>query len=185
MLFAFAVAERLFPLYQSFFERTGRGRPNYLRSTLDHLWELALRGQTGHEEPFLSDYESLLPGEDPQWNPLNGVADDAVAALAYACQCQATGEIGYAVWAAERGYAAVDYVAHDLEGMDYGSAEAEVVILNKEYVQAELQRQLRDVAELENVPLDGSGMERLVEAFRVRAISEGLTLVQVVSALCK
>jgi uncharacterized protein YjaG (DUF416 family) len=184
-LFALSCAERLFPLYQLYFEKTGCGRPSYLRSTLDHLWELALRGQTGHKELFLNDFESLLPGEDPAWNPLNGLADDAIAALAYACQCQATGEIENAVWAAERGYAAVDYVARDLEGMDYGSAEAEAAIQNKEYVQAEIKRQLRDVAELVNVTRDGSGIERVVESFQNRAKSEGMTLIPIVSAFYK
>lgn len=184
-LFALSIAERLFPLYQLFCEATGRGRPSYLRSTLDHLWELALRGETGREEPFLSDYESLIPGEDAAWHPLNGLADDAVAALAYACQCQLTGDTESALWAAERGCEAVDYIAHTLEGMDYDTPEALAAILKKTYVQAELQRQLRDVAELENVVRDGSGIERLVETFRNRAKSEGVTLVPVVSALCK
>lgn len=184
-LFALSIAERLFPLYQSFFEKTGRGRPNYLRSTLDHLWELALRGQTGHEEPFLSDYEPLIPGEDAKWHPLNGLADDAVAALAYACQCQLTGDTESAMWAAERASEAVDYIAHTLEGMAYDTPEARAAILRKTYVQTELQGQLRDLAELENAARGGSGIERLVETFRNRAKSEGVALVPVVSALCK
>jgi uncharacterized protein YjaG (DUF416 family) len=192
MLFSLAVAERLFPLYQSFFEKTGRGRPNYLRSTLDHLWELALRGQTGHKESFLSDYESLIPAGDlvprseVDSHPLSGLAEFAILALASACQCQLLGDSESAVCAAESGgYAAVDNIANSLEGMDYGSREAEVAILQKDYVQAEIQRQRRDVTELENVARDGSGIERLVETFRGRAKSEGVTLVPVVSALCK
>ncbi len=185
MLFALSIAERLFPLYQSFCETTGRGRPNYLRSTLDHMWELALRGQTGYEEPFLSDYESLIPGEDAEWNPLNGLADDAVAALAYACQCELTGDTQSAAWAAERGCDAVDYIAHTLEAMPYDTPEAREAILKKEYVQAEIKRQLRDIAELENVACDGLGIEHVVETFRNRAASEGVALVPLVAALCK
>jgi uncharacterized protein YjaG (DUF416 family) len=184
-LFALSIAERLFPLYQSFCEATGRGRPSYLRSTLDHLWELALRGQTGREELFLSDYESLIPGEDAEWSPLNPLAENAVAALAYACQCQLTGDTESAAWAATQGYEAVDYIAHTLGRIEFTGPEAEAAILKSEYVQAELQRQLRDVAELENVVRDGSGIERLVETFQNRAKSEGVTLVPVVSALCK
>lgn len=184
-LFALAVAERLFPLYRAFSEKTERGRPNYLRLTLDHLWELALQGQTGHEEPFLSDYESLIPGEDAQWSPVNPLAENAVAALAYACQCQLTEDTESAAWAAVQGYEAVDYIAHTLEEIDFEGPEGEAAILESEYVQSEIQRQLRDVEELEDVAPDGSGMERLVEPFRDRAKSEGMALVPVVSVLCK
>lgn len=192
MLFALVVAERLFPLYVLYNEKTARGRPNYLRSTLDHLWELALRGQAGHKEPFLNDYESLIPAGDlvprseVDSHPLSGLAEFAILALSSACQCQLTGESDSAVCAAESGgYAAVDNIANSLEGMDYGSPEAEAAIIKKDYVQAEIERQLRDLAELENFARDGSGIERLVETFRGRAKSEGMTLVRLVSALCK
>lgn len=182
-LFALTCAERLFPLYQLFSEKTGRGRPNYLRSTLDHLWELALSGETGYKESFLGDYQSLILGENAEWDLLNGLADDAVASLAYACQCQLTGETQSAYWAAVRGYEAVDYTAHTLEGMDYDTPAAEVAILQKEYVQAEIQRQLRDVAELESVACNGTELERFVKTLRNRAKSEGMTLVSIVSVL--
>jgi uncharacterized protein YjaG (DUF416 family) len=192
MLFALVVAERLFPLYVLYNEKTARGRPNYLRSTLDHLWELALRGQAGHKEPVLNDYESLIPAGDlvprseVDSHPLSGLAEFAILALASACQCQLTGDSESAVCAAESGgYAAVDNIANSLEGMDYGSPEAEVAILKKDYVQAEILRQRRDVTELENVARDGSGIERLVESFRGRAKSEGVTLIPVVSSLCE
>jgi uncharacterized protein YjaG (DUF416 family) len=185
MIFASSCAERLFPLYQSFCEKTAQGRPNYLRSTLDQLWDLARRGQEGHEEAFLSDYESLIPGEDAEWTPLNPLAENAVAALAYACRCQLTGEAESAAWAAVQVYEAVDYLAHTLGGIDFTGPEAEADILKSEYVQAEIKRQLRDLAELENVVRDGSGIEHVVETFRNRAKSEGMTLVPVVSTLCK
>lgn len=192
MLFALVVAERLFPLYVLYNEKTARGRPNYLRSTLEHLWKLALRGQTGIKEPFLSDYESLIPAGDlvpsseVDSHPLSGLAEFAILSLSSACQCQLTGDSDSAVCAAESGgYAAVDNIANSLEGIDYSSAEAESAINKKHYVQAELQRQLRDLAELENFARDGSGIERLVEIIRSRAESEGATLVSLVSALCK
>jgi hypothetical protein len=152
------------------------------------LWESVRRGQTSCEQPFLNEYESLIPGEQVERSkrtPLDPLAEDAVAALAYASQCQVTGEAENAVRAARRGYEAVDYIAHTLEGMDYDTREAQAAILNKEYVQAELQRQLRDIAELERVPPDGRGIENGVNTFRNRAKSEATTLVSVVSALCK
>lgn len=190
MLFALAAAERLFPLYVLYNEKTARGRPNELRSTLDHLRELALRGQIGVKERFLIDYESLIPAGDlapsseVDSHPLSGLAEFAILSLASACQCQLTGDGDSAICAAESGgYAAVDYIANSLEGMDYGTPEAETAINKKQFVQAELERQLRDLAELENSARDGSGIERLVQTFRGRAESEGATLVTLVSEL--
>jgi len=176
MLFAWSCAERLFPLYESFCEKTRRGRLNYLRSTLDHLWELALSEQTGHREPFLDDYESLIPGEDDKWTPLNPLAENAVAAVAYACQCQLDGKSESAVWAGVQSYEAVDYLAHTLEGIDFNAPQAEAMILSKDFVQAEIERQLRDLAELQTAARAGGGIAHVGESFRERAKSEGMTL---------
>jgi uncharacterized protein YjaG (DUF416 family) len=188
LLFAVSCAERLFPVYKLFSERTQQGAPNRLRSTLDQLWESARREETSREQPFLNEYEALIPGDDVERSKrtlLDPLAEDAVATLAYACQCQVTGETGDAVWAARRGYEAVDYVAHGLEDMDYDTPEAQAAILQKDYVQAELQRQLRDIGELERAAGERRGTEHVVETFRGRAMSEGMTLVTIVSALCK
>jgi uncharacterized protein YjaG (DUF416 family) len=188
LMFALSCAERLFPLYKLFSERTRQGATNRLRSTSDQLWESVRRGQTGGEQPFLVEYESLIPGEEVERSKrtlLDPLAEDAVAALAYACQCQVSGETENAVWAARCGYEAVDYIAHGLEDMDYDTPEAQAAILKKDYVQAELQRQLRDLSELERAAREGIRAEQVVETFRRRATSEGTALVAVVSALCK
>lgn len=185
MLFAVAVAERLYPAYKLFFEKSGWGSPNYLRATLDHLWESAQRGRIGYEEPFLSDYESLFLGEGAEWSPLNPLSENAVVALTYACQCQQKGDTESAAWAAVQGYEAVDYIAHTLGKIAFKGPEAEVAILKTEYVQAEIERQLRDITELEKMARDQSGIESVVETFRNRAGSEGLTLVPIVCALGK
>ncbi len=187
-LFALSCAERLFPLYKLFSERTRQGVPNRLRSTLDQLWESERRGQIGGEQPFLEEYESLIPGEEVERSKrtlLDPLAENAVAALAYACQCQVSGETENAVWAAQCGYEAVDYIAHGLEDMDYDTPEAQEAILKKDYVQAELQRQLSDLNDLERAAREGTRAEKVVETFRSRATTEGTALVAVVSALCK
>jgi uncharacterized protein YjaG (DUF416 family) len=181
-LFALSCAERLFPLYKAFSEKAVQAAPNRLRSTLDHLWEGARRKKTPHAEPFLEEYESLLPGEDAKWMPLNPLAENAVTALAYACQ---SGEAENAAWAAVQDYEAVDYIAHTLGGIDFKGPEAEAAILRTEYVQAEIKRQLRDLAELEHAARDGKGIENSVEPLRRQAEWEGMTLVSVASTLNK
>ena len=184
VLFAVAVAERLYPTYKLFFEKSGWGSAGYLRETLDRLWESALRGQIGSEEPLLSDYESLFLGEGAEWSPLNPLSENAVVALTYACQCQREGDAENAAWAAVQGYEAVDYIAHTLGKIDFKGPEAEAAILKTGFVQAEIERQLRDVTELERIARDSSGIEGIVETFRKRAASEGITLLPVVAALC-
>jgi hypothetical protein len=187
-LFALSCAERLFPLYKLYSEEAGHGAPWRLRSTLDQLWKSAHRGPISGEQPFLSEYESLIPGEAVERNKgtlLGPLAEDTVAALAYTCQYVATRETQNAAWAARCAYEAVDYVAHTLEGMHYGTPEAEAAILKKDYVQAELLRQLRDIAEIEGAAHAGTRIEHLVETFRSRATSEGMDLASIVSVLYK
>jgi uncharacterized protein YjaG (DUF416 family) len=181
-LFAVSCAERLFPLYKAFSEKAVQAAPERLQTTLDHLWEAARRKETPNEEPFLEEYESLIPGEDAEWMPLNTLAENAVAALAYAFQST---EAENAAWAAVQGYEAVDYIAHSLGAIDFKESEAEAAILKTECVQTEIQRQLRDVAELERSGSDEKGIEHVVENFRNRAVSEGLTLVPIASGLWK
>jgi uncharacterized protein YjaG (DUF416 family) len=178
-LFALSCAERLFPLYKAFSEKTMQGAPIGLRSTLDDLWESVAKGLTGVKQPFLDEYESLIPSDDVERTDrtrLDALADDAVAALAYTCQCQLTGETQNAVWAAERDYEAVDYIAHTLGGIDFKGPEEEEAILRTEYVQAELHHQLRDLTELEQAARDEENPELVVERLRFRAKFEGMTL---------
>ena len=179
-IFALSCAERLFPLYQLFSRRVVHAAPNLLHSTLDHLWELTFRGEATNQEPFLSKYESLIPGENAEWTPLNPLVENAVAALAYACL---SSEAENARWAAVQSYEAVDYIAHTLERIDFGGAETETTILDSEYVQGEINRQLRDITELELIFNENKGIETVVNTFRNRAKSEGELLVPVAARL--
>jgi Protein of unknown function (DUF416) len=184
--FALACAERLFPLYALNSARSSRGAPGRLRSTLDENWGRLIKGGTACEQPFLQEYDYLLlepEAEGAQADPLGPLAEDAVAALAYACRSQVTGEPANAMWAARRGYEAVDYIAHTLEGMDYDTPEGEHAILTRRYVQMELRSQLRDIEELARVSNDRQNVVALVEKLRKRASDEGSTLAAKVDAL--
>lgn len=178
-LFALSCAERLFPLYKSYGEASRQGDAGRLRSTLNQLWESMTSQQPCGKLSYLDEYESLIPHEDEQWTPLNPLAENAVAALAYACQCQVDGHTDNALWAAVQGYEAVDYIAHTLEGIEFEGPGAEAAILSNEHVQREIQNQLQDIAELERTSIKGGNVEGLVEAFRRRAESEGHSLASV------
>lgn len=176
-LFALCCAERLFPLYGLYANSGREGDLGLLRSTLDHLWESASERKTSGTQAFLDKYESLIPGEDAHWTPLNPLAENAVAAVVYACRTKTTGKTEDAAWAAVQSYEAVDYMAHTLQGIKFGGPQAEATILKTECVQAELGRQLRDLAKLEGAPRAQAAMAELMAELRDRAKLEGGDLV--------
>lgn len=182
-LFALSCAERLFPSYDLYHQRTGRGDTSRMRSALDHLWDAILQDRTAIGLDGLDDYKLLAPGEETPWNPLNPVAENAVAAVMYACQCQIEEETESAVWAAVQGYEAADYIVHTVEGIDFTGSQAEAAILNNELVQGEIERQLRDVAQLETCSDDPGKLAELVKEFRKRASSEGMSLLPLLCRL--
>lgn len=187
-LFALAVAERLFPLYKLFSEITRQGATGRLRSTLDQLWEDSLNAQTPYEHAFIREYEALIPGDDVERSKrtlLDPLAEDAVSAIAYACYYQATRDTKNAVWAAQCAYDTVDYIAHGLENMEYDTPEARAAVLKMDYIQAELQRQVRDLVELERAAREGAGVERIAETLQNRAQGDGNNLAELVTALWK
>lgn len=183
MLFALSCAERLYPLYELYTKETGKENENCLRSILDGLWKSVVRGETIAEESSLDDYDYLIPNDSAEWTRLNPLAENAAAALAYAWRLHATGETQNAVWAATQGYEAVDYIAHTLQAIDFNEPGAEGRILQTEYVQAELQRQLRDLAELESVSNVGTQIDNVVKTLQNRAKAEGNEFVPLASAL--
>jgi len=135
-------------------------------------------------QSFLDKYESLIPKETAIWTPLNPLAENAIAAVAFACRCQLTGGAEHAVWAAVQNYEALDYIAQQLQSIDYMSADAERALLNTEHVQAELGRQLRDLAELTNAAVDRISIGKIMRHMRRRAKSDGNNLVPIASAIC-
>jgi len=177
LTFALTCAERLFALYAVYAADTGLGRPDHLRSTLDSLVEVIASGKHGTALTFLEDYEALIPGDNAEWTPLNPLAENAVAAIAYACYCARNADPQDAAWAALQGYEAVDYLACTLSGVDFSRREAESAILGTEYVQAELLRQSRDLAEIEGNTGDDAASVGLALVSRARIESQTLVLI--------
>jgi uncharacterized protein YjaG (DUF416 family) len=183
MLFSLSCAERLFPFFESYYKRTKQGDPGLLRSALNELWESVIQNRPCGRLSFLDEYESQIPDDDIRWTPLNPLAENAVAALTYACLCQVENEIDNALWAAVQGYEAVDHIAHTIQDIEFEELEAEAVIVSNEYIQSELNIQLRDIAELGKITIGGEEFQRLTIAFRRRAESEGQSLSMAVSEL--
>ena len=110
----------------------------------------------------------LVPSEDEGWDgEVQAYAEDAAAALAYAFRAAVTGDAQEAVWACQCAYNAMDHFAGRNET---GSSYDEAARIRHPAVQAELSRQVRDIAELGQ--LDESDYVQTVERLRRRAEQE-------------
>ena len=113
-LFAALGAERLFPLYEHFAQRTGQGDPDKLRAALDAAWA-ALDGDAGKLARWEDVAMGLVPDEDDDaWEIESAYAENAAAAVAYALRTRATGDLEPAIWTALQAYEATDFAAQRL-----------------------------------------------------------------------
>jgi len=164
--FAAACAERLFPAYEDFCKRTGRGDRKALAGILKRIWEHMLGDEMKAEQidAGLSLSMALIPREDEPWVDEQAYADDAASAMAYTLRALKNGEPQEAAWAARRAYEATDHhVTHRLR------IEGELSVLTHPIVQAELARQRRDLDELR---WGGPETDELFTRVRDRAKSE-------------
>ena len=143
--FAASCAERLFPAYEDFCRRAGRGDRAMLGWILARVWNHLLgdpmRSQHLHEA--LERCIELIPGEDEEpWVAEQAYADDAASAIAYTLRALDGGQSQEVAWAARRAYEAADHhVTHRL-GIE------ELQVLAHPIVQREFSRQRRDLDEL-------------------------------------
>jgi hypothetical protein len=165
--FAASRAQRLFPAYEDFCRRAGRGDPEALAGILERVWLHLLGDPMSGDEirAALDGCLRLIPGEeDEPWIDEQAYADDAASAIAYTLGALDTGEAQEAAWAARRAYEAADhYVVHRL------GVASESQVLAHPIVQGELSRQRRDLVELLGAP---QGSPELFARFRDRARAE-------------
>ena len=143
--FAASCAERLFPAYEAFSSRAGRG-DRVLGAILEQVWQHLLGDEMSTEQIrlALSRCMALIPGEDDEpWLNEQAYADDAASAIAYTLRALENGEPQDAAWAARRAYEAADHHVIYRLGI-----EGEAQVLAHPIVQAEFSRQRRDLEEL-------------------------------------
>ena len=107
--FAAACAERLYPAYAAYAQRSGLDDEGLVRRALDLAWAWAKTGVI--EDPDPSDLvercAGLIPGIDAE-DAIPAYADDAIASAAYALQAAAGLDDAAAGWAAQRGTDSLD-----------------------------------------------------------------------------
>jgi uncharacterized protein YjaG (DUF416 family) len=172
--FAAACAERLFPAYPPFAERSGRGGPRELALMLERLWQ-DLEGDPMDPDELqraLDRCETLIPDEDEGgWVEGQAQAEDAAAALAYALDSRHSGSAQAAALAGRRAYEALEHLVINREGIDLTRPTAEEQVLSHPLISAELARQHRDLDELLGVT-DETGIPGIVSRLRDRARAE-------------
>jgi hypothetical protein len=122
-------------------------------SAMDYVWACVLTGSNEHTTAdVLEDVMSLLVDEDSSgWTPATGYAEDAVSSLAYSLRYMLYHDAQEAIWAARLVYEAVDGYVIERDDIELNSQDAELRILQNPVVQAELERQARDLNELKAV----------------------------------
>jgi hypothetical protein len=114
----------------------------------------------------LQECMSLVPQESIGWPPERALAEDASVAVAYALRSRKTGLSQEAAWAARVAYEAVDnFVSNQIASPS--STWDEERILSHRLTQAELQRQNRDLEDLESQNI-------AIEQLRSRAKKESV-----------
>ncbi|MCG3128344.1 MAG: hypothetical protein CHACPFDD_03228 [Phycisphaerae bacterium] len=150
--FAASCAQRLRQVYQSFVSQSAvNDRADVFDRGLACVWQNAIDSQ-GAEliDLTLSEVMALIPDEDaPGWTPLTAYAANALSALAYSLRCVQSGDAQEAAWAARHVYEALDhFVASRDDGLVDG-LRADADTLDDPLIQRELERQARDIDELQ------------------------------------
>ena len=170
--FAGACAERLLPAYATFHAKSKSGDPSFIEQALARLWA-DLAGDTivgAALEQLITRCEALVPDEeDDTWIEESAYAQNAAAAVAYALRCRAKGNAQEAGWAARQVYEAIDQYVIRREGIDVNAREAEDGLRGHRLIQAELERQKRDLEDLQSSQAN-------VEEIRQRARLDGQQL---------
>src|SRR6266404_7487471 len=150
-IFAASCALRLFPAYVSVHEIGGSGEPATLRRALDSIWNgiIDQRVDESIYQQHLAAIMDLMPSEEDQkTNPTAAYSEDALASAAYALRAFLTCDPQEAAWAARRVYEALDHLIVNDKGIELNRPGTEQDILRDDRIQAELERQHRDLEEL-------------------------------------
>jgi hypothetical protein len=170
--FAASCAQRLQAVLHSFVSDTASvAQAKVFDQALDYVW---LHTLAPHEpdttRQLYAEVLALIPDEDDiEWTPTIPYVDDALSAVAYCLRCLETGEPQEAVWAARRVYEAIDHFVISRDDLVPSQPSAEAGILADPLIQAELERQARDIAELSALP---ALSEELVNRLRRRSTFE-------------
>jgi uncharacterized protein YjaG (DUF416 family) len=172
---ALLAATRLLPNYVRFHAKTGRGDEAAVLDLHAALWR-ELAGNGAMSEAELRDAatraEGLVPSEEDDWDEeTQAYAEDAAAALTYACTALADNDAQNAAYALRRAYDSTDFLAQRTDGLPEERSAREHALLTHPVVQAELGRQARDLDDVEALAA-GVPTDEELDALLQRAVRE-------------
>jgi len=144
---AAAAATRLMPACERFAVLQGTGREGRARDIVAELWQCILSGDPG-QQPWPAVHDevmAMIPGEDAGGGLLASMAEDGLAALAYAIRCLLVGDPGQAEAAVGREYDATDQAAVTITGVVPNTPKKEALLLAHPLIQRALGRQHQDL----------------------------------------
>ncbi|WP_242395997.1 DUF416 family protein [Anaeromyxobacter oryzisoli] len=177
VLFAAAVAERLFPHAERFFRARDPETSDRLHEALELLWKYGGgdREEDAEREDALLACETSIRTAADEGTDDALFAENAAAAIAYGLRAMRSSDPREPGWAAERAYDTVDYFVL-MEDADRGVEWSEEQILSHTVVQRELQRQRDDIAALEAMAANGGRDEGEIGRLRDNARAQALSI---------
>ena len=174
--FAAACAERLMPAYRLFSTPDERFVSNEVEHSLEQVWADPRPAKNAAElERQIEAVTALIPQEDSvqgPWTQEATNAQNAGMAVIYALRAKLTGEAQEAAWAARVAYEALDNFVINKDRIDTNKPGEEPRVLLHSLVQAELNRQERDVREL--LAASDRDVAMMVNQLRDRARAEAV-----------
>lgn len=172
--FAAACAERQMDAYKEFEEECSRPRANALVLALEETWMQPDQPQDLESfECRLDALMRLVPNEDNidgAWTQGATNAQNAGMTVIYALRARLRGDARESAWAARVAYEALDNFVINTVGIDINIAGAELDVAGHPLVQAELLRQLRDLADLKSHASEP--LPTAIAGVRARAIAD-------------
>jgi len=174
IVFAAAIAERIMPQYRRFCRETGQGNLDFLRHTLNWLWDDILERKLPDQfiEDLRDQCEALIPGDDAIWVEATAYAQDAVGAIYCVLSSRITGDIADTIGAAQFICDTIyDSIMRRVD-VDLRKSDWYEIVLNDPVMQQELARQSRDAVQLGQNDIT----PRIVQRIRRRARLESRTV---------
>ena len=174
VIFAATCTERLFPAYERYLEKSPRKVEHTLQALLERLW-LDVSGEAMSDSEIDNGIDSCM-SEIQDINDADRIdeaAEGAASSLCYALRCRKNGEAQEAAWATQALYDTLDHFVINKEAIDVNQPGAETKVESHPLIQAELERQERDLEELLN--FDNKDFSDLIVRVHDRAKADAQT----------